>query len=84
MAGGGAIQTGPVSPRALLEGGTAAGVWALGLGDSELAFRVKHFWGGGHRPGTLPHVLGTAGCRRGGHGLGKHRRAPLPAARGDG
>jgi polyisoprenoid-binding protein YceI len=45
MAGGGAIQTGPVSPRALLEGGTAAGVWALDLGDSELAFRVKHFWG---------------------------------------
>jgi hypothetical protein len=45
MAGGGAIPTGPVSPRALLEGGTAAGVWALDLGASELAFRVKHFWG---------------------------------------
>jgi polyisoprenoid-binding protein YceI len=40
-----AIETGPVSPRALLDGGMAAGVWELDLGTSDLAFSVKHFWG---------------------------------------
>ncbi len=33
------------SPRALLLGGRAAGVWQLDPAESTLEFRVKHFWG---------------------------------------